>query len=200
MTASLALSVETEVFESLRADLVAAAFFAGDRPLRGDAGRADWRLCGLVSDLLRDGHLAGAAGEAALVASARGLRSPRLLLLGLGERAELDEEQVESAAREAVGRAVRLGCRSLALSPPGAFAGMLQPDRVLEASLAGALAGLADGRAALELALRVPSAEAARTRAALEHAVRASTRGGVRVRLAPPDLPRSRPSAGQDGP
>ncbi|MFQ5515166.1 MAG: M17 family peptidase N-terminal domain-containing protein [Myxococcota bacterium] len=56
----------------------------GERPLRGDAGRIDWRLRGEISSKLRSGFISGVTGEATLLPARAPLRAKRLLLLGVG--------------------------------------------------------------------------------------------------------------------
>ncbi|UCE85069.1 MAG: hypothetical protein JSU66_12020 [Deltaproteobacteria bacterium] len=183
MKASLALSIETQVLESVRADLAVATFFAGDRPLRGDAGRADWRLLGLLSALLREGRLHGEPGEVMLVPTLGRLRAPRLLLLGLGARADLGYPQIEAATRDAILRGVALRCGRLALSAPGGADPALPPARTGEAVLRGAVAALHERPAHLELVL-VARDEAVATLSGL---ARAATRADLPVRLQNPE-------------
>ena len=59
------------------AEIAVAGFFQDHRPLRGGAARVDWRLCGLLSELLMSGELEGRRDEAVLMPSARHLRAPR---------------------------------------------------------------------------------------------------------------------------
>ena len=59
MSGSLRLCVDTSPFERVPADLAVAGFFSDERPLRGAAGRADWRLCGTISELLVSGRMRG---------------------------------------------------------------------------------------------------------------------------------------------
>ncbi len=112
------VAIEAVPIEKAVADVVVAAFFEEDRPLRGGAGRADWRLCGSVSRLLEAGRLRGAAGEALLVGTGRALSSPRLLFLGLGPLVHLERSALRRLADDALGRAVGLGFPHVALSLP----------------------------------------------------------------------------------
>lgn len=57
---------------------------ADERPLRGEAGLVDWRVCGAISRQLADGFVAGRRSEAVLLPAPRPLRASRLLLMGLG--------------------------------------------------------------------------------------------------------------------
>ena len=87
MSRELEIEVDPASVERARADLVVVPLFSMERPLRGGAARADWRLCGKLSALLAAGRLAGAPGEAALLSTFGGLRTPLLLGLGVGGRA-----------------------------------------------------------------------------------------------------------------
>ena len=71
------------------ADLAVVFFFEEERPLRGAAAYADWRLCGALSRLIQRGKLAGRFGEAALVPTSGGLRN---------EDSENAQNQYEDAA------------------------------------------------------------------------------------------------------
>ncbi|MGH0028691.1 MAG: hypothetical protein ACQGVC_02795, partial [Myxococcota bacterium] len=71
--AGLRLSLAPGPIERAEADIAVVTFFDDERPLRGAAGRADWRLCGAVSRLIQRSKLSGAFGEAALVPSTGGL-------------------------------------------------------------------------------------------------------------------------------
>ena len=46
------------------ANTILALIPEDERPLRGDAGLVDWRLCGLISKHLRSGYVTGQLGEA----------------------------------------------------------------------------------------------------------------------------------------
>ena len=89
MSRALAVDVDHVALERAPADLAVVPLFEQERPLRGGAGRADWRLCGKLSALIAAQRLTGASGEAALLASFGGLRAPLLLVLGAGPRAAI---------------------------------------------------------------------------------------------------------------
>lgn len=112
------LAIEAAPLEKACADVAVVAFFEDDRPLRGGAGRADWRLCGAVSRWLEAGWLSGGAGEAALVGTGNALACPRLLLLGLGPAVHLDRAGLQRLAEDALGRAAGIGFPRVAVSLP----------------------------------------------------------------------------------
>ncbi len=104
--------------ERVRADLLAVPIFSDERPLRGAAGRADWRLCGGLSRLVAGGRLAGRPGDAVLAASFGGLAVPLLLALGVGPRRAFDAAGLQAFAGDAVRRALGLRVPTLALPMP----------------------------------------------------------------------------------
>lgn len=115
MSASTRAPIEAGPLERVAADLVVVGFAPEDRPLRGAAGRADWRMCGRLSGLVAAGRLTGRRGEAALLGAAGGLRSPAVLVVGLGPRDELDALAREEVARDALLRALDLRAESIAV-------------------------------------------------------------------------------------
>ena len=108
MSVSIELCVETTPFERIEADLAVAGFFLDERPLRGAAGRADWRLCGVVTELVESGRLRGKVGEATLVPSMGRLAADRVLLLGLGRRSSFRVGRARDTSHAAVERGLAL--------------------------------------------------------------------------------------------
>jgi len=106
--------------ERARADLAVIALFAGERPLRGAAGRIDWRLCGRLSHLCAAGRVIGEPGCAVLIPGGGGVRAPRVLGLGLGARHALDAARWERWVDDALARARALRARQVALALPEA--------------------------------------------------------------------------------
>src|ERR1041384_4451391 len=67
--------------------------FKDDRPLRGAAGLADWRLCGRLSRLIKTQRAAGEHRETLLLPPGRRLRFSRILWFGLGESRGYSDER-----------------------------------------------------------------------------------------------------------
>lgn len=186
MSVGLVIEIESRPLPRVEADLAAAGFFADDRPLRGIAGMADWRLCGLISELLEQGRLRGELGEAILIPSGGRLRAPRVLLLGLGERRDFllqQPSQVKSFTADAVRRAGQLGVRTLALAPPGVAP--YDFPRHAPALLEGVLEAVREASAGLRLRLLTPETEVGRAARALAAAV-PKDHTGVSIELVPP--------------
>lgn len=149
---ALWIELETAPLESARGDVVFVLFFQDERPLRGGAGRADWRLCGRLSELLVRKRLSGAPGEAALLPSGGGLRAPMLVALGAGTRRDFGEAAWARIARDVAARSLALRARRSVLALPAADElGLRQR---LEGLVDAAAAALAE-RSGDELLLRV---------------------------------------------
>jgi hypothetical protein len=186
---------DTELLARVGAEVAVAGFFRDERPLRGGAGLADWRLCGWLSRLLLASRASGEWGEAVLTTTQGRLRAPRLLLVGLGARARFSGDAHRSAVEASLHRLLDLGVSSAAfdLPPP---TGDASEDALAVGIIDGACAAL-DARPARFL-LRVVAApgSAARMRAALERAAGAHPRGATSLRrVRPPAAGSAPPSA-----
>jgi hypothetical protein len=117
-------------------DALVLSFFNDERPLRGVAGLADWRLCGRISRLLKAGKLSGARGEVTLLPPAgKRMTFQRLLLFGLGESdypAPFGEAEYRQAVKRLRDVVERAGLRRYAVQPPGRATGLIAPRRALE--------------------------------------------------------------------
>lgn len=106
--------------QQVSADLAVVFFFEEERPLRGAAAHADWRLCGALSRLIQRGKLSGRFGEAALVPTTGGLRARWVLALGLGSRDDFDDTRRRELAVDCLRRALDLKAAVVALPLPPA--------------------------------------------------------------------------------
>lgn len=169
MSAILRIELETRVVEAAEGDLAVAGFFEEDRPLHGAAGRADWRLCGLVSKVLLEQRHAGSWGDEILVPTLGRMRVPRILFLGLGARAGFGREALARRSREVVERGLDLGAERLVVEALGTPPELVPDHAVL--LLEAFLAPLQVRKAQLSLRLLVPVAESARTESAFRTAI-----------------------------
>ncbi len=183
MTPVLAIEVTSTPLERVPAELAVAYLFEGDRPLRGGAGRADWRLCGGLSELLLEGRFRGERGEAVLIPTYDRLRAPRFLLLGLGAEDRFGPSDCASASFDAVCRAHDLGLRSLVLSPAGDWSVRIPPGVGAQAVVRGAVAALVERPAELRLRIVAPAERLGRVRRGLETAAEQLGDVAVEIRL-----------------
>ena len=119
MSVEINLALTPRPLERAEGEIAVAGFFVDERPLRGGAARADWRLCGGLSQRIESGDLSGKSGEAMLIGCGRALAAPRLLLLGLGDRQAFDQVRVTDEIHHAMERCRKLGFSRIALSPLG---------------------------------------------------------------------------------
>jgi hypothetical protein len=187
MSPSLSVVIDAGQLERAAADLAVATFFETDRPLRGEAGRADWRLCGLLSRLVGGPHLQGHAGEAALVHTGGKLRAPRLVLLGLGSPSGFGALEAKAAARDAVHRALDLGAGTVALPLPGHWTETLGITPTAAAVLRGAATAVGEADAALRLRLIVPAGSASKALSGLDAMAHQLADGPVTIRISAED-------------
>lgn len=103
------------------ADTILVPVPEDERPLRGDAGRVDWRLCGMISDHLRSGYVSGQLGEAALLPGAKPLSPARILLVGAGSGNARGGRPILRAMRSAAGKLVMMRSPAALLALPGAL-------------------------------------------------------------------------------
>ncbi len=198
MSPTLRARAATAALERVPAALAAVALFA-ERPLRGVTGRADWRLCGQLSELVASSRVAGEPGEAVLLPTFGGLRAPLLLALGAGAREAFDANVCRAFARDAVERALGLRATDLALALPESEWSLRE--RAL-AALTGASLALPAGGPDVSLALVPCRAESARLASVLAE-LRPDALPAA-VSLEPPaERPRGRsrgPSSGRPAP
>jgi hypothetical protein len=187
MSEAWVIELDTGAPERARADLLVAPVFEAERPLRGAAGRLDWRLCGHLSEMLARSAFAGAEGETVLVPLTRRARSPRGLLLGVGARSGFGPGRLRQAARLAIAGAGALRSRVVAVALPTEAGCGVPVERTAAAVLVGAGEALAEHPFTLRLRLIVEPAGAARARRVLSDLVPRIELEGVIARLSAPE-------------
>jgi hypothetical protein len=115
-------------------DALVVPVWSDVRPLRGAAGLLDWRLCGRLSQMLRDGNISGAAGEKLLLATGRVVWQ-RVLAIGLGESVAFDEGAFRAVVDCCLDTLRRIGVGSLAIAFPGRDIDLIRPDRAMHGFL-----------------------------------------------------------------
>jgi len=192
LSVTLALEIETTRLDQVIVDVLVTPFFACDRPLRGPAARADWRLCGLLSDRLQREELTGEQGEAALFPTGGRMRSPLLLAMGLGPRSDFGEEALRRVARTATTRLLGLRSGIAGIALPGEAVLRLDTARAAAVVLEGVARALLDHPSALRLRFVVVPEEARRARSSLLETASRLSSSELAIRLerspgVPPD-------------
>lgn len=183
MSVTLAVAVEATRLPHVEADVLVAPFFADDRPLRGPAAWADWRLCGLLDESLASGRLPTGLGAATLAPSGGRLAAGRVLLIGLGPRAELGFAELRSAATRAAERLAALRAGDVAFAVPGQALTGIVPELAAELVVEAFAEALARTPRALRLRLVLAEGDAAPALAALRALPADLVGGAVTLRI-----------------
>jgi len=112
-------------------DVLVVPIWSDVRPLRGAAGLLDWRLCGKVSQMLREGRVAGSVGEKLLLLTGR-VRWRPILGIGAGPSHAFGDGSCTAALDCALEAAHGLGTRQLALAIPGRDLDLVKPERAMQ--------------------------------------------------------------------
>jgi len=126
------LAADLAKWDEADRDALLLPFFADERPLRGAAGLADWRLCGRLSRLIRAGRASGERGETVMMPPGRRLPFRRLILFGLGDSKGYDDERFRKDVRRIRAVADRAGVTEFAIQAPGRATGLIGARRALE--------------------------------------------------------------------
>jgi len=113
-------------------DALLVPVFTDERPLRGAAGLADWRLCGRLTRLVKRGRLTGIQGETLMMPPGRRLRFDRVFLFGVGGSSGYGDQRLRHDVRWMRDVALAAGAEDFALEAPGRATGLVGARRALE--------------------------------------------------------------------
>jgi len=196
MTVTWVIEMDDQPVERVRADLLVAPFFAGERPLRGAAGRLDWRLCGHLSEMLKRNAFDGAEGDLILVPTGASARAPRALLVGLGARSGFSPRQLRPAIASALAKARGLKAGIVAVALPSESLSGVPAERSATAAVVGAAEALQEQPFTVRLRLIVEPSGLAAARQAMSQLVPRIQLDGVLARFSAAEPP---PSPGSPG-
>lgn len=108
-----------EKISRIRFDIIVLGFFKDVRPLRGIAADIDWIYSGAISRMITGGRISGERDEAFLMATSDKMASPRLLLLGLGEKASFSYSAINEFSLNLTERLIKLRLGGCAAEIPG---------------------------------------------------------------------------------
>lgn len=183
----ITLTVHQSTIERVPAvDAAVCGVAQDERPLRGPAGRIDWRLCGLLSSQLLEQRYFGRSGEDLLISTSPRLPFGWLFLVGLGRGNDLDPPRARRIATRAGTVVLAAGADSAVLALWDLTRERIEFAEGLNALLIGC--GVARARGApvealrLELLARSPS-EAGRMKHDLGHIVKRPPVDGMELRV-----------------
>ncbi len=129
------LPLDLSRWDEANRDCLVLPVFRDDRPLRGAAGLADWRLCGRLSRLIKANKATADAGETMMLPPGRRLRWKRILWFGLGDAKGYSDERFRKDIgwiRDVVKAA---GVSDWSMQAPGRASGMIGARRAVELML-----------------------------------------------------------------
>jgi len=126
------LPLDLTRWDETERDALLISTFIDERPLRGAAGLADWRLCGRLSRLIKTEKQSGLRGETMLLPPGRRLRFKRVLWFGLGGSPGYPDERFKTDIGWMLDVAGKAGITDLALQAPGRATGIIGARRALE--------------------------------------------------------------------
>lgn len=112
------LALRTGTPDGSKCGTLVVGLFAGERPPRGEAGWADWRVGGAISRAILAGRIDGAIGSTVLMPGGK-LPAKRLLVVGLGAPTDFKERALGAALDLALAKLGGLGDSDFAIALPG---------------------------------------------------------------------------------
>ncbi|MEM7448454.1 MAG: M17 family peptidase N-terminal domain-containing protein [Myxococcota bacterium] len=119
-------------FDLLRTEALYASFFSDEQPLTGTLGLVDWRMCGLLSQCLKQGRLNGHRGESSLVPLRPRFDIEKLFLFGMGPRTSFSEDVFLIAVENMFRTLSRVRVRASACVLPGRALNLIDPESAME--------------------------------------------------------------------
>ena len=116
-------------------DCLVLPVFKDDRPLRGAAGLADWRLCGRLSKLVKANRASAEAGETMMLPPGRRLKFSKILWFGLGDAKGYSDDRFRKDLARILDVVAGAGVKEWAMQPPGRASGLIGARRAIELML-----------------------------------------------------------------
>lgn len=105
--------------DEVSAEVVCCGMYRDARPMTGLAGLVDWRLCGRLSRLAKQGFLLGEVGEILAVPARPRLPFDKLLVAGLGPRGSFGDATFRKVLDRVITSIAGLHCKKAILELPG---------------------------------------------------------------------------------
>jgi leucyl aminopeptidase len=135
-------TVSATSITSIDSDALLVSVYPHPQRLGPVTATVDRALAGQITTLLERGDVRASRGEITPLFPTGGVAAPRVLLVGLGDPAELTTEGVRHAAAEAARRARDLGAQRIACAALGSSAAALTPAEATQATVEGVRLGL----------------------------------------------------------
>lgn len=119
-------------------EVLACGVFSDERPMHGAAGLVDWRLASRLSQYVEAGELTGQLGEVVLIPGKPRIPFEKLLLFGLGPRAEFDTARYQQVIERMLQTLSGLKVRIAVVERPGRHLHLLEPLQAVDLLLSAA--------------------------------------------------------------
>jgi leucyl aminopeptidase len=136
------LSVAHGTIQNSKTDTIIVDLFEGVLVPGGATGAVDQALGGAIRELIESGDLTGKLGEVGVLYPRGAIAARRVLVVGLGSRAEMTLETVRKASAAALKKARDLNAKEVATIVHGAGVGGLAPEEAAQATIEGAMLAL----------------------------------------------------------
>lgn len=138
------LNLSTHPPDQQRHKCLVLGVFSDEKPPRGICGLMDWRLNGMISREIKQGHISGDFKEKVAIPYPERIGSELLILFGLGCLNDLTLDRIYNAAYEIAGTVDKMKIRDFAFDLPGEGRSELTTAGILEAMITGYFDFLSD--------------------------------------------------------
>jgi len=129
------LPLDLARWDEARRDCLVLSVFHDERPLRGAAGLADWRLCGRLSRLVKANRVSADARETMMLPPGRRLAFSKILWFGLGESKGYSDDRFRADLAWIVDVVAKANITDWVFQPPGRASGLIGARRAIEIML-----------------------------------------------------------------
>ena len=129
---------ELRKLDLLGTEVLVSTLASDERPPHGVTGLLDFRLAGRISRLIMSGFATGRVGEVLLVPGKPKLPFDKLLLFGIGKRAEFNDPVYRAVLDQMLRTLEGLRARSAVVELPGRHFDAISPERAADILLESA--------------------------------------------------------------
>lgn len=129
------LPLDLARWDESRRECLVLSVFKDERPLRGAAGLADWRLCGKLSRLVKANRVNAEGRETMMLPAGRRLSFGKILWFGLGESKGYTDDRYRKDLAWILDVVAKAGITDWALQAPGRASGLIGARRAIEIML-----------------------------------------------------------------
>ncbi len=129
------LPLDLARWDEAKRDTLVISVFKDERPLRGAAGLADWRLCGRLSKLVKANKVAADARETLMLPAGRRLAFSKILWFGLGESKGYTDDRFRRDLAWIIDVVAKASITDWAFQLPGRASGLIGARRAIEIML-----------------------------------------------------------------